>query len=167
MNDYLDRCRRILEHATASIPADKAAQRVDGRWSIVEIVEHLQRTYSRTAKGFERCLENDGPNATPISWRGRLNQFVIVKLGYFPPGRQSPKQVLPTGDLDDLPSALDQVRRDLAWLDRAAIQVRHRLGSGKMLDHPVLGALSVDEWLRFHWIHTRHHEKQIRARAAG
>jgi hypothetical protein len=32
------------------------------------------------------------------------------------------------------------------------------------VDHPRLGALTVDEWLKFHLVHTRHHEKHIRAR---
>ena len=30
-----------------------------------------------------------------------------------------------------------------------------------MLDHPILGALTVDQWLKFHVVHTRHHAKQI------
>jgi hypothetical protein len=34
----------------------------------------------------------------------------------------------------------------------------------KILDHPVLGPLTVEQWRKFHWIHGRHHAKQIRAR---
>ena len=36
---------------------ESAAKRVDGRWSVAEIVEHLDRTYSGTVKGFDRCLQ--------------------------------------------------------------------------------------------------------------
>jgi hypothetical protein len=37
-----------------------------------------------------------------------------------------------------------------------------RLGSWrKLLDHPVLGPLTAREWREFHWIHGRHHVKQI------
>ena len=37
-------------------------------------------------------------------------------------------------------------------------------GGIKVVDHPILGAFTVDQWLKFHLVHTRHHEKQIRAR---
>ena len=77
----------------------------------------------------------------------------MINLGYFPEGRQAPKHIIPTGELD-LAAVLDAVRRDLARLDDAAIKTKQALGSGKMLDHPILGALTVDQWLKFHVVHT-------------
>jgi hypothetical protein len=59
---------------------------------------------------------------------------------------------------------LHAVRRDLNRLDEAASRTEQTLGTGKMLDHPIIGALTVDQWLRFHVIHTRHHAKQIVSR---
>jgi len=56
------------------------------------------------------------------------------------------------------------VRRDLARLDEAAAKTRQALGAGKMLDHPIIGALTIDQWLRFHFVHTRHHARQIASR---
>jgi hypothetical protein len=32
----------------------------------------------------------------------------------------------------------------------------------KVLDHPILGPLSIDQWRRFHLVHGLHHVKQIR-----
>jgi len=32
------------------------------------------------------------------------------------------------------------------------------------MDHPVIGALTVDQWLKFHEVHTKHHIRQIRDR---
>ena len=89
--------------------------------------------------------------------------FVLVRLGYFPPGREAPKHVIPTGELD-LHAAVDAARRQLERLDAAAIKARAQFGGVKLVDHPRLGALSVDEWLKFHLVHTRHHEQHIRAR---
>ena len=34
----------------------------------------------------------------------------------------------------------------------------------KILDHPVIGPLTADEWRKFHWVHGRHHARQIRER---
>lgn len=77
--------------------------------------------------------------------------------------REAPKHIIPTGELD-LGAVLDAVRRDLARLDAAAVRTREQFGRAKVVDHPILGTYCVDQWLTFHLIHTRHHEKQIRAR---
>jgi len=140
-----------------------SVRRDPARWSPVEIVEHLTRSYSGTAKGFERCVEKGAPLATATTIKQRLQQFALIKLGYFPEGRPAPKHIIPTGDLDHN-AVLEAVRRDLARLDDAAIKARQALGSGKMLDHPILGALTIDQWLKFHVVHTKHHAKQIAAR---
>lgn len=154
----------IIEDATRGGGAECNVRRDLGKWSVAEIVEHLQRAYLGSAKGFERCLEKGQPIATPRTLKQTLQGFAVVSLGYFPGGRQAPKHVIPTGELD-LGAVLDAVVRDLDRLDAAATKTRQRFGgSTKVLDHPVLGAFSVDQWLKFHLIHTRHHEKQIRAR---
>lgn len=163
MHPHLQQCLAIVEDATRGGGAECATRRAPEQWSVVEVVEHLQRAYLGTAKGFERCLDKDAPMATTQTPRQRLLTFALVNLGYFPEGRQAPKHIIPAGDLD-LPAVLDAVRRDLARLDAAAIKTRERFGSAKVVDHPILGAFTVDQWLKFHLIHTRHHAKQIRAR---
>ena len=113
-----------------------------------------------------RALPREGRAARDAATlKQRLQQFALINLGYFPEGRQAPKHILPTGELD-LAAVIDAVRRDLARLDDAAMRdAAGASASAKMLDHPILGALTVDQWLRFHVVHTRHHEKQIRAPA--
>lgn len=163
MNAHLDRCLAIVLDATAGAGDESRLRRDPARWSVVEIVEHLARAYSGTAKGFERCLEKGAPLATTVTLKQRVQQFALIGLGYFPEGRQAPKHIIPSGELD-LTAVLDAVRRDLARLDDSAIRTREKLGAGKILDHPIVGALTVDEWLKFHEIHTRHHARQIRER---
>jgi hypothetical protein len=34
----------------------------------------------------------------------------------------------------------------------------------KIMDHLILGPLTAREWRRFHWVHGRHHARQIRER---
>jgi hypothetical protein len=163
MNPHLATCLAIVLDATKG-GGDECRVRRDAKaWSPVEIVEHLTRSYSGTAKGFERCVEKNAPLATGATARQRLQQFVLISLGFFPVGREAPKHILPTGELD-LGAVLDAVRRDLARLDVSASRAREALGTGKMLDHPIVGALSVDQWMKFHEVHTLHHAKQIRQR---
>lgn len=163
MNSHLDRCLAIILDATKGAGDETRVRRDPQRWSVVEIIEHLARAYSGTAKGFERCLQKGAALATPVSFKQRLRQFALIELGFFPEGRQAPKHIIPTGDLD-LHAVTDAVRRDLARLDQSASEARAKLGTGKMLDHPIIGALSVDQWLKFHEVHTRHHARQIAQR---
>src|SRR5690242_1353761 len=163
MHPDLDRCLAIVLDATKDGGAASAVRRDPNKWSVVEIVEHLARAYSGTAKGFERCVEKGAPLATSTTFKQRLQQFALINLGYFPAGRQAPKHIIPTGELD-LGAVVDAVRRDLARLNASAATTKQALGSGKMLDHPILGALTIDQWLKFHVVHTRHHAKQISER---
>lgn len=163
MHPHLAACREMIEDATRGGGAECATRRDPKQWSVCEVVEHLQRAYLGTAKGFERCLEKGQPIATTPSLKQRLQGFAVVRLGYFPEGREAPKHIIPTGELD-LPAVVDAVGRDLARLDDAAVRTRGKFGRARVVDHPILGAFSVDQWLRFHLVHTRHHEKQIRAR---
>ena len=163
MHPHLDACLAIILDATSGGGPECAVRKVPEQWSVAEVVEHLQRAYLGTAKGFERCLEKQAPIATGQSVRQRLASFALIELGYFPRGRKAPRHVVPAGDLD-LPAVVDAARRDLERLDAAAIRTRAQFGGKKVLDHPILGAFTVDQWLKFHLVHTRHHEKQIRAR---
>jgi len=163
VSPYLERCLDVVLGATAGVTPEAATKRAGDRWSVAEIVEHLQRAYSGTAKGFERCLEKNTPLATRATLTQSLQAFALINLGYFPKGRQAPKYIVPTGTIA-LPEVLEGVKKDLAWLDDAAGRTRKAFGGVRVLDHPILGALTVDQWLRFHLVHTRHHQKQIQAR---
>jgi hypothetical protein len=163
MNSHLQSCLAIVLDATAGVTPDVAARRSGDRWSVVEIVEHLQRSYSGTAKGFERCLEKNSPLATRATFKQAIQAFAIINFGYFPGGRQAPKHIIPTGNVA-LPDVIEGVKKDLTWLDDAATRAKQAFGGIPVMDHPILGAFSVDQWLRFHVVHTRHHEKQILAR---
>ena len=160
---HLRKCLEIIETVTHGAGAESAVRKDPSRWSVAEIVEHLARAYSGTAKGFERCLEKGAPLATAASVKQKLSQVALINFGIFPEGRQAPKFILPTGELD-LAAVLAAVRRDLARLDETASKTRQSLGAGKMLDHPILGALTVDQWLKFHVVHTKHHARQIAQR---
>jgi hypothetical protein len=90
----------------------------------------------------------------------------VVECGYLPTGIQAPKMVVPVGidPATAVPVALSSLRQmDLA-LDEAAERFGPRVG---LMNHPIIGPLSVRQWRRFHWVHTRHHLRQIAARQAS
>jgi hypothetical protein len=62
---------------------------------------------------------------------------------------------------------VDEVTRgitpQIAAMDEIIAQCEARFGKRTLLlDHPVLGPLTARQWRKFHWIHGRHHLKQIK-----
>ena len=53
-----------------------------------------------------------------------------------------------------------------AWdqVDRALMPERR---ANLFVKHPRMGDLTIEEWMRFHMIHARHHAPQIRERVTG
>jgi hypothetical protein len=153
--------RGLLDAALSGLGDEEAERRpAPDRWSIAEILEHLARTYMGTAKGLSLCLADGRPRATPSSWRQRAGKLVVVTLGRFPRGIQSPDPVVPKGWT--FAQARERAYGGLDAFDAAATTASERFGErAPILDHPVLGAFSARDWSRFHWVHTRHHMRPI------
>jgi hypothetical protein len=163
MHDNLARCWTLIETATAGLDDRRAATGVNGRWSIAEIVEHLDRTYTGTSKGLTRCLEAGAPRVTPDSVKNRMRRLWVVTLGRFPTGIEAPRHVVPSGELL-LSTLVPRVEAHLADMDAALKTAAARFGAGPLMDHPILGPFTAGDWARFHYVHTRHHCRQIAAR---
>jgi hypothetical protein len=134
-------------------PADK--------WCAAEVLEHLYLTYAGTIKGFERVMLGGKPLATRQLMAHRRRFLVVIIFGYLPSGRKAPPRALPRG----LPA--EQVRNEIgakiADMDQIIAECEARFGARtKLLDHPILGPLTAGEWRKFHVVHGRLHEKQIR-----
>ena len=100
------------------------------------------------------------PLATRPSLAQRVLTFVVVKLGYMPAGREAPAMVQPRG------VPVEQVRNEiwakLAEMDAIIARCEARFGRHvKLLDHPILGALTAAQWRTLHLVHGRHHQKQL------
>jgi hypothetical protein len=89
--------------------------------------------------------------------------LLVVNLGYVPAGRKAPERATPRGMPPEevqqaIASELQRMRLGLDDCER-------RFGAGtKIMDHPFLGPLTAGEWRKFHWVHGRHHARQIRER---
>lgn len=160
MDRHLERLQREIEVVIAGI-AEGCAPPAPGKWSSAEILEHLYLSYTGTIKGFERALESGDLTNSRTTWKHRFGTLLVVGIGYFPSGRESPPTARPRG----LPA--EKVRTDIsasiARLDAILGKCEEKFGAGvKVLDHPVLGPFTVAEWRKFHLVHGLHHLKQIR-----
>ena len=116
-------------------------------------------TYTGTVKGFDRVLNSGKPLAGRASMKQRWRTLLVLGFDYLPEGRKAPKQTVPRG----LP--VEKVRSEvglkLKEMDDIIARAVDRLGHGQLLDHPILGPLTGAQWRKFHYIHGRHHIKQI------
>ena len=165
MNRYLQRAHDALQHCAGALTQEQLAARPPGKWSIAEILEHLALTYSGTTAGAERAAARQRLTARRGDLRSRFRAFVVVECGYLPTGVEAPKRVVPVGI--DPGTALAAAIGNLEKMDAALERAAATFGAGaKLMDHPIIGPLSTRQWRRFHWVHTRHHVRQIRARIA-
>jgi hypothetical protein len=161
MDAYLQRLQVAITSATLGITAEDLVRHPEGKWSVAEVLEHLYLTYTGTVKGFERVLHEGKPLARMPMLKDRIRAFVVTRFGHLPEGRKAPERTQPRG----MPA--DEVRREIgpriAAMDDVIAQCEARFGKRtRVLDHPILGPLTTRQWRKFHWVHGRHHVKQIR-----
>jgi Protein of unknown function (DUF1569) len=168
MDSHLDRLQHELASAVRGMTIEQLDYRPGGfpdghpdrKWSTAEVLEHLYLTYVGTRKGFERCLQSGKPLASPVTFAQRLKIALVIHLGYFPKGRKSPERATPKGTPTD--KVMAEIGSQISTMGESIAKCEARYGSRtRVLDHPVLGPLTAPQWRKFHWIHGRHHLKQI------
>ncbi|MGC2196421.1 MAG: DUF1569 domain-containing protein [Terriglobales bacterium] len=161
MDFYLQRLQNAISSATEGMSAEMLSRHPEaGKWSVAEVLEHLYLTYTGTIKGFEKCLEAGKPLARVPTWKDHMRTAVVVKLGHLPEGRKAPSNAVPRG----LPPerVLAEVADKIAAMDAVIAQAEQKFGKHcRLLDHPILGPLQGQQWRKFHWVHGRHHLKQM------
>jgi DinB family protein len=160
MDSYLERLHQAITCATRDLSNEELTRRLERKWSVAEVLEHLYLTYTGTQKAFERCLKAGKPLAGVPTFKQRVAATAVTELGYFPKGRKSPDQVLPKGM--SVEKVVADIGPQIAAMDKVIAQCEERYGSRiKVLDHPILGPLTARQWRKFHLAHGRHHVKQI------
>ncbi len=164
MHPLLERADRAIRNSAGTLTPTALAFHLAGQWSGAEILEHLELTFTRTTRGLHRIVEFGAPRTHQVTPAQRVGRFLVLGLGWLPSGRQSPEAVRPRGA--DAETVLESVLTNLAAMDAALDEAELRFGPRlPLMDHPVLGPLTIHQWRTFHWVHTRHHARQIRARA--
>jgi Protein of unknown function (DUF1569) len=160
VDSRLDTLKQSLASAVEGMSSEQLSWHLPGKWCAAEVLEHLYLTYTGTTKGLERVITRGAPLATRQSVSQRVLTLVVVGLGYMPSGVEAPAMVRPRS----LP--VEQVRNEI-WAKLAAMeaiiaQCEARFGRHvKLLDHPILGALTAAQWRALHLVHGRHHQKQL------
>ena len=175
MHFYLERAQQAIDlaikgmsHAPigdGQITADHLGQSSvgtqPGKWTGAQILEHLSLAYGSTGRLLERCLQSGKPSATAPTFSKRIAAGFVLALGRLPSGREAPSFTRPRGLPPD--AALTAFHQNLQAMDETIARCETRFGAHlKIADHPFLGPLTLPQWRKFHWIHTRHHARQLR-----
>jgi hypothetical protein len=156
----LSELRNQLANAIDGMSPEDLARHPEGKWSSAEILDHLNQTYRGTIKNCERCLAAGKSGASVDRNSRRWKRRVTIWLGYIPPGRKSPKAALPRGT----PAAqlTAEIFENISRMEKIIAECDAQFGRGKSIaEHPILGPLTAREWQKFHWVHGRHHARQI------
>ena len=160
MDFHLQQVREAIASATAGMSKEHFQWHPKGKWSAALIVEHLWLTYRATTIALERCLQVGKTATTTPTLSMRMYAFVVLKLEHLPAGRPAPPGTIPKGA--PLEMVMARIPGDIAAMDEAIRRCEERFGSReKLVDNPVLGPLTAAEWRKFHWLHARHHTRQI------
>ncbi|MBZ5570766.1 MAG: DUF1569 domain-containing protein [Acidobacteriia bacterium] len=160
MDWYLQRLQEAISSVIRATDAEDLSRHPEGKWSTAEVLEHLYLTYRGTVKGFERCLQEGKPLARNATLKERASTLLVVTLGYFPPGREAPERTIPRGMAAE--EVVKGIGPQIEAMDDIITKCEARFGKRtRVLDHPVLGPLTTWQWRKFHWIHGRHHLRQI------
>jgi len=143
------------------LPADyhKAPK---GKWTIAQILAHLAIGTDASSAVLEQRAGKTGMSRRSTPGQAVLRHLLLM-LGKFPPGMKSPERTRPADHPDtDLVSA--QYRMGLERFGSLIETWPEEQQTNIFVQHPVLGDLNLKEWIRFHYVHSRHHARQIRSR---
>ncbi len=159
MDPHLQRLHDEIQLLTISLTAEELGWHPAGKWSAVEILEHLYLTYTGTTKGLSRVLASAGACKSP-TLKQRVAAMIVIQLGYFPNGIQSPAVARPRGAASQ--QVLAEIVSKIGEMDAVMNTCASKFGPhAKVMEHPFLGPLSIPQWRKFHLRHGMHHLKQI------
>lgn len=163
--EHLRAARELIDAAAGHLAIDVLRRPRDGRWSIAEILEHLTLAFTVNAAALEKALAAGAPRARPPLLKQKLGRFLVVDLGYFPKA-EAPAMVVPSGTVPEERS-VSALQDALTLLDAVLTRVAERFGLDTLVaNHPYFGGMSVRQWRKFHWRHTVHHMRQVRAHSS-
>ena len=130
-----------------------------GGWSFAEVYSHIISANFLSVVAIEKCLNKTVEIKTrKPNWRVRL----ILFFGRFPPGRYIVPTVLAPSvkkiSAEDAKNNLIRLVKKIEEIDKGFA----KYNPDYKAKHPVLGYLDAKAWLRFIYVHSKHHQRQVK-----
>lgn len=158
--DEMEKCREITLAAARSMSEEEFTRRVDGEWSIAEILEHLLIAETGTSKVIRKCLKENAGKLPPYP---DDDSVLSVRPPKTPPVQvtEAPAAAIPSGGIgqEELLSRAAEVRKQM----RVSLEMLSGVDpSAAEFPHVLFGNLNLYEWP---WLlvlgHERQHHRQI------
>jgi DinB superfamily len=133
-----------------------------GRWTIAQILQHLALGMDAVVQLLEERKERTDLERR-ASARQQLLRHLLLGIGRIPPGRKTPAATRPA-DRPDPKLATAQYRMAVERLATRAESLPAEQQARLYVRHPHIGDLNLPEWVRFFYVHNRHHAHQIAVR---
>ena len=133
--------------------------RAPGKWSPSQVVEHVTRGLEEAANvvsGAPSSMKMPPAFVRPLLRLLFFNR--ILKKGVFPTGFKAHKTMNPASGPATPAEVRVRVEVALARFDQ---ECRRRVASGQHVVSTGFGTVSVEDFVRFNAMHTRHHCKQM------
>jgi len=166
VSPHLEKVRAEAHRVTRDLSPDDWLHSPAGKWSASQILEHLLLTFTATTKGTLKTMQAGSPFCREATWRDRAGRFYVLGLGRIPGGLKAARNITPREGLSG--NNLRAFNDALVAMDATLTDAERRFGrKTRILDHPILGPLTAEQWRRFHLVHARHHFRQIATRQFG
>jgi len=156
VNDVLAANRAAVTDLVAAAERSAATwstPRAPGKWSPSQVVEHVTRGLEEGANVLS------GTPSILLRPLVRLYFNRILKKGVFPAGWKAHRALDPvSGPAATLAQARVRLEGAFARFDQ---ECRRRAASGQRVVSTGFGTVSVEDYVRFNAMHTRHHCKQM------
>ncbi|HEY2824591.1 MAG TPA: DinB family protein [Gemmatimonadales bacterium] len=156
---HLSRLEPLILTPLHDLKGDAWHKAPKGKWSLAQIVSHLAIGLDGVAAAFEPRAQKFGMMRRASPGQALLRHLVLG-LGKFPPGREAPERSRPT-ERPDPEAAVAQFRMGVERTSELVNQWPEQRQVEVFVKHPVFGDLNLKEWVRFHYVHCRHHSRQV------
>ena len=166
--DQLDRLDRETESLLRELEqfshSELNAPPKANAWTAIQTMHHLILTERLALQYLRKKLSFD-PELKPAGWREKAREWLMAL--YFRTGlkRKAPANI--SGDRLPQEATLAATAEQWRALRKEYRDYLSGLDSGlfamRIFNHPVVGHLSLPGMLYFHYLHFRHHRKQVRA----
>ena len=160
VNDVLAANRAAVSDLVAAAERSAATwttPRAPGKWSPSQVVEHVTRGFEEAAKGVSGAPSSIPMPPAFLRPLARLYFNRILKKGVFPKGFKAHKALDPASGPATPAEARVRLEGAFARFDQ---ECRRRAASGPNVSTG-FGTVSVEDFVRFNAMHTRHHCKQM------
>lgn len=146
----------MITDLAKSIPQAEQKIKAGANWSILEVFEHLFLTERSVYRLLLKKAEKQH-SAQIILGTAKMKRLLIDRRSF---KITAPAYLVPTGTFTEIDAFIEAFRSERNSL-MDDLQVGNILIDNGVFDHPVLGELTITDWIDFLIAHTERHVLQI------